>query len=332
MNKTGRRVLVTGGAGFVGSHVVPHLLELGDHVTVLDNLSSGKLENLKGSLDHPKFLFHRGDIIDKAIPNEVFDKVDSIIHLAALIDVSASVVDPVQNHEVNVNGTFNMLQAAVKHKVKKFVFASSTAVYGDAEKLPIKESIAAHPVSPYAASKVAGEAYCSAFAHCFGLETAALRFFNIYGSGIENSPYSGVITTFFKKIIRGEVLTIDGDGEQTRDFVHVNDVVKAVTLALEQDGLKGEVFNVCTGVPTSINQLAATLKAITGKNIKVKHGPPRVGDIRCNYGDTAKAEKNLGFKVSIDLSKGLQMLFKEFKKQANFCSDQKRKQNTGKRG
>jgi nucleoside-diphosphate-sugar epimerase len=314
MDKTGGRVLVTGGAGFIGSHVVPHLLELGHHVTVLDNLSSGKLENLKGSLDRPKFLFRRGDITDKAIANEVFDEVDSIIHLAALIDVSTSVAYPVQNHEVNVNGTFNMLQAAVKHKVKKFVFASSTAVYGEAEKLPIKENIGIHPISPYAASKVAGEAYCSAFAHCFGLEAAVLRFFNIYGSGSENSPYSGVITTFLKKIVRGEVLTINGDGEQTRDFIHVNDVVKAVTLALEQDGLRGEVFNVCTGVPTSINQLAATLKAVTGKDIKVKHGPPRVGDIRGSYGDPAKAKKNLSFKASIGLSQGLQMLFEEFKK------------------
>jgi UDP-glucose 4-epimerase len=314
MNKTDRRVLVTGGAGFIGSHMVPHLLELGLTVTVLDNLSTGKLENLKGSLHNPKFLFYREDITDKAIPNEVFDEVDSIIHLAALIDVSTSVVDPVQNHEVNVNGTFNMLQAAVKYKVKKFVFASSTAVYGEAEKLPIEENIAIHPVSPYAASKVAGEAYCSAFAHCFGLETTALRFFNIYGPGSENNPYSGVITIFLKKIVRGEVLTINGDGEQTRDFLHVNDAVKAVTLALEQDGLKGEVFNICTGVPTSVNQLAAILKTITGKNIKVKHGPPRVGDIQRNYGNPTKAEKKMGFKASVDLSQGMQMLFEEFKK------------------
>ena len=313
MNKIGRRVLVTGGAGFIGSHVVPRLLELGHHVTVLDNLSSGKLENLKGSLDHPKFLFYRGDIIDKDVLNEAFDDVDSVIHLAALIDVSSSVVDPVQNHEVNVNGTFNMLQAAVKCEVKKFVFASSTAVYGDAEKLPIKEDVAIHPLSPYAASKAAGEAYCSAFAHCFGLKTATLRFFNVYGSGSEKSPYSGVITVFLKKIVRNDALTIDGDGRQTRDFIQVDDVVKALTLALEQDRLKGEVLNVCTGVPTSINQLAATLEEVTGKKVRVNHGPPRVGDIRCSYGDPAKALKNMGFKASVDLSQGLRMLLADFK-------------------
>ncbi len=314
MNKTRRNVLVTGGAGFIGSHLVPRLLELGHSVTVLDNLSNGKLENLYGVLDHPKFAFQRGDIRDKPIPNEIFDGIDSIIHLAALIDISASVADPIQNHEVNVNGVFNMLHGAIKHNVKKFVFASSTAVYGDAKTLPLQENSILHPISPYAASKVAGEAYCSAFASCFGLETIILRFFNIYGLRSENSPYSGVITKFLQKIINGEVLTIDGDGEQTRDFIHVSDIVKAVILALEQEGLKGEVFNVCTGVPTSINQLADTLKTVTGKNLNVKHGPARLGDIRSNYGDPTKTAENLGFRAAVDLTKGLQMLFKEFKK------------------
>jgi nucleoside-diphosphate-sugar epimerase len=282
---------------------------------VLDNLSAGKLENLNGVLDHPKFRFQRGDIRDKTIQKGVFDGVDSVIHLAAQIDISASVADPLQNHEINVNGTFNMLQASVEHSVKKFVFASSTAVYGDAKTLPIKESMALHPISPYAASKVAGEAYSSAFASCFGLGAVALRFFNIYGSRSENSPYSGVITKFLQKIMKGEVLTIDGDGGQTRDFIHVSDVVKAVTLALERDGLSGEVFNVCTGVPTSVNQLAATLTMVTGENPKVKHGPARIGDIRASFGDPAKAAENLGFRSSVDLTKGLQLLFEEFKKE-----------------
>jgi UDP-glucose 4-epimerase len=283
-------------------------------VTVLDNLSTGKIENLDEVLDHPKFMFQRGDITDKALPKAVFDGVDSVIHLAALIDISASVADPIQNHEVNINGTFNMLHAAIKHNVNKFVFASSTAVYGDTKTLPVQEDVALHPISPYAASKVAGEAYCSAFANCFGLESVALRFFNIYGLRSENSPYSGVITKFLRKIINGEVLTIDGDGEQTRDFIHVSDIVKAVILALEHEGVKGEVFNVCTGVPTSINQLAATLKTVTGKNPNIKHGPARLGDIRSNYGDPAKAAENLGFKANVNLTKGLQILFEEFKK------------------
>jgi len=314
MNETRRSVLVTGGAGFIGSHLVPRLLKSGHSVTVLDNLSSGKLENLKGVLDHPQFWFQRGDIRDSNISQGFFDGVDSVIHLAALIDISASVSDPIINNEVNVDGTFNMLHASVKHNVKRFVFASSTAVYGDAKTLPLQENISLRPISPYAASKAAGEMYCSAFASCFGLETIALRFFNIFGLRSENSPYSGVITKFLQKIIKNEALPIDGDGEQTRDFIHVSDVVKAVILALEQEGLKGEVFNVCTGVPTSINQLAATLKTVTGKNPNVKHGPARLGDIRHNYGDPAKAKENLGFKATVDLAKGLQILFEEFKK------------------
>jgi nucleoside-diphosphate-sugar epimerase len=314
MNKTRGSVLVTGGAGFIGSHLVPRLLELGHSVTVLDNLSTGKLENLDGVVDHPKFMFRRGDILDKTILQDVFDGVDSVIHLAALIDISASVADPVQNHEVNVDGTFNMLHASIKHNAKKFVFASSTAVYGDAKTLPLQENSALNPISPYAASKIAGEAYCSAFASCFGLETTVLRFFNIYGKRSENSPYSGVITKFLREIISDEALTIDGDGEQTRDFVYVNDIVTAVVSTLEHEGLKGEVFNVCTGVPTSVNQLAATLKTVAGKSPNVKYGPARLGDIRSNYGDPAKAAKNLGFRATVDLTKGLQILFKEFKK------------------
>ena len=172
MNETCRSVLVTGGAGFFGSHLVPRLLELGYRVSVLDNLSTGKLKNLDPVLNHPNFAFYLGDITDKALPKEVFEEVDSIIHLAALIDISASVADPSQNHEVNVNGTFNMLQAATQHHVEKFVFASSTAVYGDTKILPVQETIALQPISPYAASKAAGEAYCSAFANCFGLDAS----------------------------------------------------------------------------------------------------------------------------------------------------------------
>ena len=314
MTVVSQKVLVTGGAGFIGSHLVPYLLEKGYSVVVLDNLSNGKLENLNAVLDHPKFSFQQGDIRDKSLPNDVFDGIDFIIHLAALIDISASVVDPTKNHEINVNGTFNMLQAALKNKVKRFVFASSTAVYGDVETLPVKENIAIHPISPYAASKAAGEAYCSAFGNCFGLKTVALRFFNIYGLRSGNSPYSGVITKFIQKIIDGQSLTIDGDGEQTRDFIHVNDIVRAIVLALEHEGLNGEVFNVCTGLPTSVNQLADALKIVTGKNFDVKHGPARLGDIRSSYGDSTKAEEKLGFKANIDLKQGLQILFEQSKK------------------
>jgi UDP-glucose 4-epimerase len=312
MKGTYRNVLVTGGAGFVGSHLVPLLLKEGYSVTVLDNLSTGKLENLEGALGHSKFKFLRSDISDSCISKEVFDGIDSVIHLAALIDISASIDDPVQNNEVNANGTFNMLNLSTKYKVKKFVFASSTAIYGDAKKLPISEETSPKPISPYAASKVAGEAYCSAFASCFGIETVVLRFFNVYGLRSQNSSYSGVITKFIEKILKEEPLVIDGDGNQTRDFINVSDVSDAIILALEREDVKGEVFNVCSGEATSVNQLVAILKKIIGQNVSVLHGPARLGDISDNYGNPSKALKGLGFKASVNLSDGLKLLINEF--------------------
>jgi UDP-glucose 4-epimerase len=308
MTKSCRYVLVTGGAGFIGSHLVPRLLELGYAVTVLDNLSTGKLENLQGVLEHPKFVFKRRDITDEALRNEVFEGIDSVIHLAALVDISASVADPLQNHQVNVNGTFNLLYAAIKNKVRKFVFSSSTAVYGDAKKLPIKEDLAVSPISPYAASKVAGEAYCKAFSNCYGLNTTVLRFFNVYGPRNEKSPYSGVITKFLQQALKDETLTIFGDGEQTRDFINVNDIVEALVLALEAKGEAGDTFNICTGMPISINKLIEEVQVATERDLQVIHAPARQGEIRFSYGDPSKAEAKLKFTAKVSLQEGLKLL------------------------
>ncbi len=302
------RVLVTGGAGFIGSNLVPRLLEKGHSVTVFDNLCSGKLENLSSIKDNPAFRFIHDDIRDQAALSEALDGVDAIVHLAALIDVSASVENPSLTHEVNVTGTLNVLHSAVKSGISKLVFASSTAVYGDVKALPVSEEAVLRPISPYAASKAACEAYCSAFAGCYGIETVALRFFNVYGPRNENSPYSGVITKFLRKALDGEALTIEGDGEQTRDFIHVNDVASALVLALECKGVRGEAFNVCTGVPTSINRLVDSIRIVTGKIPKAVHGPPRVGDIKYSYGDPAKAKEQLGFQSNVNLIAGLKML------------------------
>lgn len=310
MNQRNKKILVTGGAGFIGSHLTPRLLDKGYAVVVFDNLSSGKIENLSGVRDHPSFSFNLGDVCDKGAVDEALRKVDAIVHLAALVDISTSVAHPYETHEVNVTGTLNVLQEAAKNGVKKCVFASSTAVYGNAKNLPVKEDTVLKPISPYAASKAAGEAYCSAFSSCYGLSTVALRFFNVYGLRDENSPYSGVITKFLRKAVNGEELIVEGDGEQTRDFIHVSDVVSAIIFALESEGLKGEIFNVCTGVPTSINQLVDTLRLVTGRELCIRHGSPRVGDIRNSYGDPTKAMKQLGFKSSTDLLQGLSMLFK----------------------
>ncbi len=308
MNKTQTNVLVTGGAGFIGSHIVPTLLEKGYNVTVFDNLTTGKLKNLNNAQKNPNFTFIRGDIRKPTDLERALKNTQAIVHLAAQIDVAASVNNPAETHEINTTGTFNLLQAAAKNHVEKFVFASSTAVYGDTAKLPITEDTPLKPLSPYAASKAAGEAYCTAYATCYNLNAIVLRFFNVYGTGNENNPYSGVITEFLQKTLKNQTLTIDGDGEQTRDFIHVNDVCNAIALALESKNLKAETFNVCTGTPTSINQLASTINEITGKNMHVAHGPARTGDIRKSYGNPAKAAKKLGFKSKISLQKGLGML------------------------
>ncbi len=235
---------------------------------------------------------------------------DAVFHLAALVDISTSVTNPALTNDVNVAGTLRVLQESTKTKIQRLIFASSTAVYGNSATLPIKEDASPHPISPYAASKSAAENYLTAFHECYGLETVVLRFFNVYGPKNENSPYSGVITKFLRKSANNEALTVDGDGKQTRDFIHVDEVTQALILALEAEKAAGETFNVCTGIPTSINQLAETISNITGKQLRIKHGPPREGDIRHSYGEPMKASKVLGFTSKIRLKDGLIGLLK----------------------
>jgi UDP-glucose 4-epimerase len=302
------KILVTGGAGFIGSHLIPKLLKENCSVTVFDNLFSGKLENLDEIANNPNFTFSHGDIRSRDALRSALDGIDVVVHLAALIDVSASVFDPSQTNEVNVTGTLNVLQESAKAKVSKFVFASSTAVYGDVKQLPVRETAQLQPISPYAASKAAGENYLSAFNACYGLNTVVLRFFNVYGPRNGKSPYSGVITKFLRKASNSEPLTVEGDGQQTRDFVHVDDVAEALKLAVETKNVGGEAFNICTGKPTSVNQLAKIILDVAGKTLSINHALPRVGDIRHSYGDPAKAERKLGFKTKIALPAGIKML------------------------
>lgn len=302
------KILVTGGAGFIGSHLINELLKKGHSVVVLDNLSSGKKQNLEKAFSNEDFTFILGDIRDDAALKDALKGVNAVAHLAALIDVTSSVTDPVTTNDVNVAGTLKVLQSAVKGNVSQFVFASSTAVYGEAKVLPITEETPLNPISPYAASKVAGEAYCKSFQSCFGLNTVILRFFNVYGPRSENSPYSGVITKFLRQALKNEALNIYGDGEQTRDFIHVNDIVAALILALENPKVGGETFNVCTGVQTSINELANTINLITERNLNPKYSPARTGEIRFSYGDPSKAEDKLEFKSKVSLKEGITQL------------------------
>jgi UDP-glucose 4-epimerase len=269
------RILVTGGAGFIGSHLVSELLKRKYSVVVLDNLCSGKTANLKEISGKMGFEFIEGDIRDKPKLEAAFNGIDAVIHLAALIDITSSVTDPVSTNDVNVTGTLNVLREATRCKVRRLVFASSTAVYGDAKKLPINENLTINPISPYAASKLAGEAYCKAFKGSYNLSTVVLRFFNVYGPRSEKSPYCGVITKFLQQANKGETLKIFGDGKQTRDFIHVEDIVEALILAMETHAVDGETFNICTGTPTSINDLAKAVQIATQKDLPITHATVR---------------------------------------------------------
>ncbi len=302
------KILVTGGAGFIGSHLSSELLKRKNSVVVFDNLCSGKIANLKEISKKTGFEFIEGDIRDEVKLKAAFQGVDAVIHLAALIDITASVTDPALTNEVNVTGTLNVLREATRCKVKRFVFASSTAVYGDAETLPITENVIVNPISPYAASKIAGEAYCKAFTGSYGLSTVVLRFFNVYGPRSENSPYCGVITKFLQQANKGQTINIFGDGKQTRDFIHVKDIVEALILALEADEVDGEAFNICTGIPTSINDLARAVQVAAQKDSPITHAQARQGEIKFSYGDPAKAAEKLHFTAKVSLSEGLNSL------------------------
>jgi len=304
----GDNILVTGGAGFIGSHVVDRLMDEGCKVTVLDNLSAGAMENIRQQMGKESFNFIKGDVRDEAAVREAVRGVDAVIHLAALISVEESVKQPLTYRQVNVAGTVNLLKAAVGGGVRRFIYVSSTAVYGEPEALPLREEYSTHPLSPYAESKLAGEQYCQAYHNNHDLSTAVLRLFNVYGPRQRQGSYGGVITRFVNSGLGGKALTIYGDGEQTRDFIYVGDVVEAIIHAVECEDAEGETLNICTGKPTSINQLALDVKTLLGKNLETRYAQARVGDIKHSYGDPGKAVRVLGFKAKMSLRNGLEEL------------------------
>jgi len=310
------RALVTGGAGFIGSHIVDKLLKEGYEVTVIDNLSTGKSENLSRYQSNKEFHFIQGDIRNFNLIKEAVKGVDAVFHEAAVVSVPLSVEDPIGTNDVNVGGTLNILKACLNSKVKRFIYGSSTAIYGDTEKLPIKEESIPQPISPYGVSKLAAESYANAFYRVYGLETVCLRYFNVYGPRQAYNPYSGVITIFINRLLSNQSPIIHGDGEQTRDFTNVQDVAEANMLALERKIAIGQVFNIATGVATTINQLAKLLQEVMGKTeLKVVHMNPRPGDIRHNYADISKARKILGYEPKISLKDGLTQLVRWWSRQ-----------------
>ena len=308
------RVLVTGGAGFIGSHLVNALLAKGDAVTVLDNLSNGSMDNLKNHTNNPAFRFIQGDIRDaKTVENAVVG-VDAVIHEAAMISVPLSIEDPELAHSVNVEGTLALLKASLERGVKRFVYASSCAVYGEQAELPISEDAPPKPLSPYASSKLAAEQNCLAFHEREGLETVCLRYFNVYGPRQTAGEYAGVMMKFLERLRTNQPPIICGDGEQTRDFIFVSDVAEATLLALEREDVAGKVLNIGTGRTTSINDLCEIFLAATGNTgLKPIHESPRAGDIRHSQADIKKAKKLLGFKPRVSLKEGVKRLWESTK-------------------
>lgn len=306
------RVLVTGGAGFIGSHLVDGLMSEGFDVVVLDDFSSGKRENLSVHFSEANFCLVEGDVRDKADVKKALEGVDIVFHLAAIVSVDFSVKNPLLVNEVNVGGTLNVLRESLKAGVKRFVYASSCAVYGEPVDLPVDEEQSTMPTSPYGVSKLAAEYYCRVFYGVYGFETVCLRFFNVYGSRQVIGPYSGVIMKFIDRLKRGEEPIIYGDGEQTRDFVFVGDVVDACLRAMKCKSCVGDVINVGAGVEVSINRLANVLTELFDlHNIKFVYAEPRAGDIRRSCADLGKAERMLGYKAKVSLREGLAMLLRE---------------------
>lgn len=306
------RALVTGGVGFIGSHIVDRLVEEGFEVRILDDLSSGRLENLRRHLKEKRVHVVKGDVRDREAVNGVVEDIDVVFHEAALVGVPQSVKNPLLANDVNVNGTLNLLEASVKHNVKRFILASSAAIYGEQGALPIKEEVVPHPSSPYAVSKLAAEHYSRVYHGTYGLETVVFRYFNVYGDRQAGGPYSAVITAFLNSFMGNGKPVIHGDGEQTRDFVNVKDVVDVNMLALEKD-CAGEVFNVATGSSVEINRIFKVLQKATSKSqVQPEYSSPRESDIRGSCGDISKANRILGFKPKVSLEEGLECLAKSW--------------------
>jgi len=296
-----RKVVVTGGAGFIGSHIVEKICT-DNEVIIIDDLSSGKLENIAGFNNNVKFI--QGNILDADLLNESLDGVDFVFHEAALASVSRSIEDPLFANDVNICGTLNVLTAARDHNVKKVIFASSAAIYGNSLVSPQKETIPADPQSPYALTKLTGEYYCQIFSQVYNLPTICLRYFNVYGPRQDpTSEYAAVIPKFITRLLENKHLTIYGDGRQTRDFIFVEDIVDANIVAAESEAMG--VFNIGSGNRTSINFLAKTLMNILAKKLPIEKRNPRLGEVRHSIADISQAE-SIGFKPKFTLEVGLQ--------------------------
>jgi UDP-glucose 4-epimerase len=298
-----KKAVVTGGAGFIGSHLSEELLKRGYQLAILDNLSTGKRENIASILDNKNVEFIKGSITDLPLLQKVFKNADYVFHLAAAASVPKSIENPQESHEVNVTGTLNVLIAARDNKVKKVVNASSCAIYGDEPGLPKKEDMPVKPLSPYAVTKLAAEEYCQIFQMVYKLPTVSLRYFNIFGPRQNpDSEYSAAIPKFIKLKLQGKTINIYGDGQATRDYVYVSDAVSALITAAES-GAAG-IYNIGSGKSTTVNELVELISRLTGNNTPPVYGPPRPGDIVHSLADASKA-RTFGYSPKHSLEEGL---------------------------
>jgi len=307
-----KSALVTGGAGFIGSHLVDSLVSAGCKVAVLDNLSSGNYANLKHL--EGKFAFYRDDIRNQRAISTAAEGSEVIFHLAAIVSVPQTIENPVESDAVNDTGTLLVLDTARRKKARRVIFSGSCAVYGDDRRLPKQEDMNPKPQSPYAVQKLAGEYYARVYYELYGLEAVALRYFNVYGPRQDPlSPYSGVISIFMAKALHNEPAVIYGDGNQSRDFIYVQDVVRANLLAAAAKGVGGQVMNIGTGRSVVIKQLWKSICALSGQNLEPEYAPKRPGDIVKSVAGIGSAKALLGFEPEISFEKGLESTFEWYR-------------------
>ena len=296
--------LVTGGAGFIGSNIVDELLRRGQRVRVLDNFSTGREENVADFASRIDMI--RGDVRDEQAVDAAVKGVDFVLHQAALASVPRSIADPSANNQVNAQGTLNILIAAKRHAVKRVVYASSSSVYGDSEELPKVESMTPNPKSPYAVAKLAAEYYCRVYGDLHGLPTVSLRYFNVFGPRQDpGSQYSAVIPLFVKALLEGKSPQIHGDGEQSRDFTFISNVVSANLLACEAKITGARVYNIACGGRYTLNQLFAALRDRIGSDVKPVYGAPRPGDVKHSMAGIERIQNELGYRVEIPFEEGI---------------------------
>jgi UDP-glucose 4-epimerase len=301
--------LVTGGAGFIGSHIAAALIENGARVRIIDNLSTGYEKNIEAIGSNVDFV--KADVGDEQALKTVLSDVELIFHEAAIPSVPRSVDYPTETHQASVDATFKLLLAARDHNVRRVVYAASSSAYGDQPDLPKQEDMRPAPLSPYAVAKLVGEYYCQVFTRVYGLETVSLRYFNVFGPRQDpTSQYSGVISRFMSALMTGEQPVIYGDGEQSRDFTYISNVIDANLRAAESTSAIGEVINIANGHRTTLNELLEAIKHVTGKSdVTARYEPPRAGDVRDSLADLTQARTLLGYEPRVSLEEGLKLTF-----------------------